>query len=670
MQKNVFFTTFMLLPVLLLGQKQLALQSPSGALKVEIAVDKTVSYSVLHQGDVVLASSTISMTLADGAKWGVDPRLTKQEGRTVSGVIASPLYKKAEVEERYNELKLRFKGDYSITFRAYDDGVAYRFEASQKKSFFVADEQAEFRFPDDGKAYIPYVRTGSSSSNASFEAQFFNSFENTYHVAPLSGWDTLRLAFLPVLVESAKGKKVCITEADLLSYPGMFLSNASASKTLKGVFAACPKEVQQGGHNMLQEKVLAREPYIARFGGGKVELPWRIVIVAEKDAELADNDMVYKLASPSRIKDISWIKPGKVMWDWWNDWNIYGVNFRAGVNSSTYKYYIDAAAQLGLEYVILDEGWSVNKKADLMQVAPEIDLPELVRYATSKSVGLILWAGYYAFNRDMEAVCRRYSEMGIKGFKVDFMNRDDQQMVDFYLRTAAVAAKYHLLIDFHGAYKPTGLQRTYPNVLNFEAVFGLEQMKWEPKVDQVAYELTIPFIRMVAGPMDYTQGAMRNATRQSYRAVYSEPMSQGTRCRQLAQYVIFESPLNMMCDAPPAYLQEQECTAFIAAIPTVWDETKVVDGEIGKYISVARRKAGEWYVGGMGDWSARSVEVDLSFLGEGAFAAEIFRDGINADRAARDYIKDAVSIPASRKITIAMAPGGGYAMKIYRKADN
>ncbi|MDR1416533.1 MAG: glycoside hydrolase family 97 protein, partial [Prevotellaceae bacterium] len=642
MKKNISFISLMLLPALLLGQKQLALQSPSGALKMGITVDKTVSYSVLHRGDVVLAPSTISMTLADGTKWGVDPRLTKQETRTVSGVIASPFYKKSEVKESYNELRLRFKGDYSIVFRAYDDGVAYRFEASSKKPFSVADEQAEFCFPENSKAYIPYVRTGSSSGNASFEAQFFNSFENIYHVAPLSEWDPLRLAFLPIVVEGAKGKKVCIAEADLLSYPGMFLSNSSGSKTLKGVFATCPKEVQQGGHNMLQEKALTRELYIARFSGGEAVFPWRTVIVAEKDAELADNDMVYKLASPNRVTDISWIKPGKVMWDWWNDWNIYGVDFRAGVNNSTYKYYIDVAAQLGLEYVILDEGWSVNKKADLMQVVPEIDLPELVSYGASKNVGLILWGGYYAFNRDMEAVCKRYSEMGIKGFKVDFMDRDDQPMVDFYRRTAAVAAKYHLLIDFHGAYKPTGLQRTYPNVLNFEAVYGLEQMKWDQSADQVTYELTIPFIRMVAGPMDYTQGAMRNATKQNYRAVYNEPMSQGTRCRQLAQYVIFESPLNMMCDAPSAYLSERECTGFIASIPTVWDETRALDGAIGKYISIARRKAAEWYVGGMGDWSARSVEVDLSFLGEGSFSAEIFRDGINADRAARDYVKETI----------------------------
>ncbi|MDR0710882.1 MAG: glycoside hydrolase family 97 protein [Prevotellaceae bacterium] len=664
--KKTFFTSLMLAPVALFGQKQFTLQSPSGLLKTEITISKTISYAVLHQGDAVLASSAISMSLADGTQWGVDPHLIKNTHASVKQDIASPFYKKSSVKDHYNELKLHFKGNYSVTFRAYDEGVAYRFEASSKKPFFVANEQAEFSFPKNGKAYIPYVRTGSK--NPSLEAQYFNSFENIYHVAPLSEWDSSKLAFLPIVVESAKGKKVCLAEADLLSYPGMFLSNASGSKTLKGVFAPYPKDVEQGGHNMLQEKVLTREPYIARFSGDSVAFPWRIVIVAEKDSELADNDMVYKLASPNRIADASWIKPGKVMWDWWNDWNIYGVDFRAGINNNTYKYYIDAASQLGLEYVILDEGWAVNKKADLMQVVPEINLPELVRYGASKNVGIILWGGYYAFNRDLEAVCKHYSEMGVKGFKVDFMDRDDQAMVDFYLRTAATAAKYHLLVNFHGAYKPTGLQRTYPNVLNVEAVFGLEQMKWDSNTDQVAYELMIPFIRMVAGPMDYTQGAMRNATKRNYRAVYSEAMSQGTRCRQLAQYVIFESPLNMMCDAPSAYLQERECAGFIAAIPTVWDETKVIDGAIGKYVAIARRNAGEWYVGGIGDWSARSVEVDLAFLGEGSFTAEIFRDGVNADRAARDYVKETIAVPANRKITVHIAPGGGYAMKIGKEA--
>ena len=375
--------------------------------------------------------------------------------------------------------------------------------------------------------------------------------------------------------------------------------------------------------------------------------------------------MVYKLATPSQLSDISWIKPGKVAWDWWNDWNIKNVDFQTGVNNDTYKYYIDFASKYKIEYVILDEGWAVNLKADLYQIVPEIDLKELIAYAKSKNVDLILWAGYNAFNKDMEGICKHYSEMGIKGFKVDFMDRDDQPMVDFYHRAAQIAAKYHLMLDFHGAFKPVGLQRTYPNVINFEGVHGLEQMKWSPSsVDQVTYDVTIPFIRMVAGPMDYTQGAMRNATRDNYRPVNSEPMSQGTRCRQLAEYVIFESPLNMLCDNPSAYMAEKECTEFIAEIPTVWDETVALNGEIAKYITIARRKGNVWYLGSMTNWDARKLDLNLSFLGEGDFRAEIFRDGVNAHRAASDYRKYTIDIAADRKMQISMAPGGGFVMKI------
>ena len=355
-------------------------------------------------------------------------------------------------------------------------------------------------------------------------------------------------------------------------------------------------------------------------------------------------------------------------WDWWNDWNISGVDFRAGINNATYKYYIDFAADHGIDYVILDEGWAVNLKADMMQVVPEIDLQELVDYGRKKNVGLILWAGYWAFARDMEHVVKHYANMGVKGFKVDFLDRDDQEMVHFTYKAAELCAKYHMILDFHGVYKPTGLQRTYPNVLNYEGVFGLENMKWaKENVDMVTHDVTLPFIRMVAGPMDYTQGAMRNAVRGNYRPVNSEPMSQGTRCRQLATYIIFDSPFNMLCDAPTNYIREEECTRFIAKVPTVWNETRPLTGEVAKYIALARRSGEEWYVGALTDWDARELTLDLSFLGDGDFQMEVFRDGINADRAACDYKKEMLSVPANRKLTIKMAPGGGYAAKITRK---
>lgn len=666
------FSIFLCFSVTSNAQKQFSLKSPDGKLETNITVDKTVEYSVSHNGDLMLAKSPISMTLVGGNSYGINPKLSGSSTKTVNQTIDAVIYKRSKISENYNELNLKFKGDYNIIFRAYNDGVAYRFVSSSKKSFEVESEQADFNFPADTKAFIPYVRDnktkreGEADADRLFDIQFYNSFENIYSHVKLSEWEKNRLAFLPLVVEGANGKKVCIVEADLLNYPGMYLYNNKGGNSLSGVFAPFPKDIKQGGHNLLQGEVQSREPYIAKLDGA-TNFPWRAVIVTEKDSELANSDMVYKLATPTQGTDYSWIKPGKVAWDWWNTWNLYGVDFKSGINNETYKYYIDFASEHGIEYVILDEGWAVNKKADLYQVIPEIDLKDLVAHAEKKNVGLILWAGYYAFNKDIEGICKHYREMGIKGFKVDFMDRDDQLMVDFHHRAAEIASRYKMLLDFHGTYKPTGLQRTYPNVINFEGVFGLEQMKWDAKTDMVTYDVTVPFIRQVAGPIDYTQGAMRNATKANYRSVSSEAMSQGTRCRQLAEYVIFESPLNMLCDSPSNYMNEKECTEFIATVPTVWDNTIALNGEIGKYISIARQKGGNWYVGSLTNWDARSLDLDLSFLGEGNFKAEVFKDGVNADKAARDYKKETIDIPSNRKLSISMAPGGGFVMKISKK---
>lgn len=643
------------------AQKVFTLQSPDGKLNATVSVSDIVEYSVSHEGDIVLDRSAVSMTLNNASAYGKNVKLTGSSIKSVNRTIDAFIYKRNKVVDNYNELTLKFKGDYSIIFRAYDDGIAYRFVSLSKKPFVVENEQAEFNFPADNKLYVAYA-----NARGTLEQQFQNSFEQPYHHIALSGWDKERLGMSPLLVESVKGKKVCIAEADLMSYPGMFLYPGDKNNSLKGMFAPYPKIIEQGGHNRLQGMVKSRESYIAKYDKG-VNFPWRVVIVSGKDSELTDSDMIYKLSTPPQ-GDFSWVRPGKVAWDWWNDWNLYNVDFRAGINNETYKYYIDFAAEYGIEYVILDEGWAVNLKADLYQIIPEINLKELVDYAAGKNVGLILWAGYYAFNKDIEGICKHYGEMGIKGFKIDFMDRDDQPMVDFHRKTAEIAAKYKVMIDYHGTYKPTGLQRTYPNVINFEGVNGLEQMKWSgPELDQVTYDVIIPFIRQIAGPMDYTQGAMRNATKDNYRAVNNEAMSQGTRCRQLAEYVIFESPLNMLCDSPSNYRREKECTDFIAAIPTVWDNTVALDAEVGKYVAVARQNGNNWYVGALTDRNARDIVLDLSFLGDGNFRGELFRDGINADRAACDYKKEIIDISADRKLKISMAPGGGCAIKIYKK---
>lgn len=639
--------------------------SPDGHISATVIVGEDIRYSVSRNEQTLIAPSTISMDLSDGTVFGQNDKVRKTVRTSFDETFSTVAYKKAEVRDNYNQILLNFK-EFSLIFRAYDDGVAYRFVSNldKKKTYDVISEQAEFNFGEDRQAFIPYVNSGAKT----VEGQYFNSFENTYTVQNLSQWRKDRLAFLPLVAAADEGVKILITEADLTNYPGMYLLGSEGSTSLKGVFAGYPKIIEQGGHNMLQGMVKERENFIAKVSGGEA-FPWRAIMVSTEDTQLAMNDMVWKL-SPAQEKgsDYGWVKPGKVAWDWWNDWNLYGVDFKAGINNETYKYYIDFASTHGIAYVILDEGWAVNLQADLFQVIPEIDIKELVDYGKERGVGIILWAGYWAFNRDMEKVCRHYSEMGVKGFKVDFMDRDDQLMVNFHARAAETAARYGLMLDFHGTYKPTGLSRRWPNVVNYEGVHGLEQMKWRPKeCDQVTYDVTVPFIRMAAGPMDYTQGAMRNASKSNYRPVYNEPMSQGTRCRQLAEYVVFDSPLNMLCDSPSNYIAEVECTEFIAACPETWDESLGVNGEIGKYITIARRSGDAWYVGALTNWDERDITLDLSFLGEGEWTLDIFQDGPNAAKAARDYVHTTAAVPADRKITAHLAPGGGWAAKITSK---
>lgn len=644
------------------AQKQITLSSPDGKLQTTITTAEKLTYDITCNGRKILAASPISMTLDNGEVWGEKAKLSGTSRKSVDRTVPSPFYRASELKDCYNELTLRFKKDWNVEFRAYNDGIVYRFVSRSKKPFNVIDEVVDYRFPSDAVASVPFVKGGKDGD---FKSQFFNSFENIYTTDKLSKLNKQRLMFLPLVVDAGEGVKLCITESDLESYPGLYLSVAEGENSLKGTFAPYPKHTEQGGHNKLQMLVKEREAYIAKVDKPR-NFPWRMAIVTTADKDLAASNLSYLLAAPSRLSDISWIKPGKVAWDWWNAWNLDGVDFVTGVNNATYKAYIDFAAAKGIEYVILDEGWAVNLQADLMQVVTEIDLKELVDYAASKNVGIILWAGYYAFERDMENVCRHYAAMGVKGFKVDFMDRDDQEMTAFNYRAAEMCAKYKLILDLHGTHKPAGMNRTYPNVLNFEGVNGLEQMKWSPaSLDQVKYDVMIPFIRQVSGPMDYTQGAMRNASKGNYYPCNSEPMSQGTRCRQLALYVVFESPFNMLCDNPGNYMREPESTDFIAGIPTVWDESIVLDGKMGEYIVTARRQGNVWYVGGITDWTARDIEVDCSFLGDDkTYNATLFEDGVNAHRVGRDYKRESLSIKKDGKLKIHLAPGGGFALQI------
>ena len=640
-----------------------SITSPDGKLKLTVTIDKDVRWSVELDGQTIITPSKVAMQIGETEVWGENPRLRKATTGKIDEVIPAPVYKKSEVVDQCSTLTLSFVGNYGIEFRAYNEAAAYRFTSTRKGDYTVKGEVSEFAFEKDNNVYCSYVR---SNQKKSFEQQYFNSFEGPYFIEPMTTMGNNRLMYLPVLVDMGD-KKVCITETDLVDYPGMYLYNSDNNTSLESHFAYVPDEVEQGGHNMLQGLVQSRKPYIAAINGART-FPWRICNIARNDAELLNNDMVFRLSHENVIGDTSWIKPGKVAWDWWNNWGLYGQDFKPGVNNRTYEYYIDFAAANGIEYVILDEGWSVNLAADMMQVVPEIDLKHLIDYGKERGVGIVLWGGYWAVNRDMENLFKHYAEMGVKGFKIDFMDRDDQDMVNFYERAAATAAKYQLMVDFHGAYKPCGLSRKYPNVVNYEGVNGLEQMKWSGlELDQVTYDVQIPFIRMVAGPMDYTQGAMLNGTKTTYRESYHEPMSQGTRCRQFAMYVIFESPFNMLCDSPCNYEKEPVSTEFIAAIPTVWDETVALDGKIGQYAVMARRKNDAWYVGGMTNWDGRYVTVDLSFLPEGTYDVEKYVDGYESHVLARDFRVEKQSADNTAKIKVWMAAGGGFAFKITPK---
>ena len=560
-------------------------------------------------------------------------------------------------------------GDYSVELRAYMDGVAYRFISNIDGDYKIIDELAEFSFSEDDKAWIPYVNFRPDATS-DYATQFETSFENIYSITKLKDIDWRRLIFAPIFLEH-KGLKFWISEANLEDYPGMFFSNRDQDGTIDTEFAPVPDKVERGGYNMLQGMVKSRKPYIAECKGRRT-FPWRVVAVGKEDRDIANNTLVWELADECRIEDTSWIKPGKVAWEWWNDWGLEGVEFKLGINNQTYKYYIDFASRYGIEYVILDEGWSVKGEADLMQVVPEIDIAELVAYGEERGVGIILWAGYWALNRDIEGLCKHYSEMGVKGWKVDFLDRDDQEMVRFVYDLAEIAAKYKLLVDYHGVYKPTGLQYTYPNAINFEGVHGLETMKWLGREhDQLTYDVTIPFIRNAAGPVDYTPGAMRNASRANFEPNYSRPMSQGTRCHQLAMYVLYNQPLAMLCDSPTEYEKEPEYTKFLAEIPTVWSAKDANDGVIGEYIVViAYAEDNSIYIAGLNGETPRSIMARWYFTDYDAESVEIWMDSED-DSADYKHVKltweEYRSLARNNPIEIKMAAGGGFVLKITGK---
>ncbi len=630
--------------------KSFDVASPDGNIKMHIETSGKIVWSVKDKDPTIIEPSSISLQLQNEIL-GDKAMITSSKTEKVNHTINAINYIKATISDNYNQLTLNFKNDYGLIFRVYDDAVAYRFFTKKKDSIIIKNEEANFNFSNDDSAFIPIQWDYRDGQN------FNSSFEALYHHIPLSQFPKDSLAFLPLLVDLGNGKKAEILEADLEDYPGMYLDLKETQKGLKGVYAPYPTKEYVHGVNYIASD---RETYIAKTIGTK-NFPWRVVAISEQDKDLLNNDIVQKLASPPGLIDYSWVKPGQVAWDWWNSMNITSVNFHAGIYTDTYKYYIDFAAANKLLYIIMDGGWSEH--GNLLKVRPELNLEEIIDYGKQKDVGIILWATWHTIALQMDTAFPVYSAMGVKGFKIDFFDRDDEKVVASTYAIAKKAAKYKLMMDYHGIYKPTGLQRTYPNVIGFEGVKGLENFKWADE-DQPRYTTSIPFIRMMAGPMDYTPGAMRNVTEADFRNVNNNPMAKGTRCNQLAEYVVFYAPLQMLSDNPTIYMREHECTDFITKVPTTWDETIPLDGKVGEYVAIARRKGNDWFVGTMSNWNARDLTLDFYFLPAGKYNAVVFKDGVNADRNATDYKKETISISSGDKINTHLAPGGGWAARI------
>lgn len=626
--------------------KEYKISSPDGKIVVTIVAGTDLRWSAAYRGSEIITSVKTGMVLGTGKMLGVNETVKKVTSGKVNQVLEPVIaHKRARIDDNCNTLLIAFRSGFGLQFRLYNDGIAYRFETAFKDDIIIKNEISELQLPSGSAAWYP------------LEESFMSHNERKYIYSSVDTLKEKHLASLPVLF-TTNGVNVLLTESDIDDYPGMWLRGAGSGK-LSAVHPMYPEtENLKGDRDFFITKT---RDYIAQTKGTR-SFPWRAFVIAGNDGQLIESDLVFKLAAPVRLTDTKWIKPGQVAWDWWNANNIYGVDFRAGLNTDTYKYYIDFASEKGIEYIILDEGW-YKVGTTVLKSIPEIDVPELCRYGESKNVGIILWVVWKTFWDVIDDAVDLYEKWGVKGVKVDFMQRDDQKVVNFYHEAVRKTAEHHLLIDFHGSYKPDGIIRTWPNALTREGVMGMENNKWSKNITP-DHDLILPFTRMVAGPMDYTPGAMVNLEKANFNPMFTRPASQGTRVHQMALYVIFESPLQMLSDSPSNYMKEPECTDFIAGIPVVWDDLKVLDAKISDYLLLARRSGNDWFIGALTDWNNREMELNLSFLPAGEFVMEIFQDGINADKHAQDYKHLKSTVKSGDKLKINLAPGGGWVAKI------
>lgn len=621
--------------------KDYIVESPDGRIVATVSTGTKTTYTISFDGKTILSPSPLSMTFDNGVVIGDRMKVNKVERITTDEVLKPVIRQKcAEIRDHYNEMVLKSSG-YQLHFRVYDDGLAYRFRTDFPRPLKVLHEEVNYCFPEDYNTWFPEERTMLSPQQPLFKPMKFSEIS--------SG----RFCSTPILINADEKVRVFISESDLESYPGMFLEKQGKYE-LKGKFANVSTEEKRTEDRQIFP--IKRANYMAEVSG-KRNYPWRAMIITDDDRNLINNQLIYKLAPEPEVKDnFEWVKPGKIAWDWWNALALYNVDFKAGINTETYKYYIDFASKYGIGYIVIDDGWS--EAWDVTKTIPEIDMEALIAYGKAKNVGIILWVSWAPFEEKMDEAFKLYSQWGVKGLKIDFMNRDDQYMVDFYYKVARKAIDYKMLIDYHGAYKPTGWSRTFPHVLTSEGVAGLENCKWGDFITP-QHDLTLPFTRMVAGPMDYTPGGMNNYHAKDFKIWFDIPGTIGTRCHQLGMYIVYESPLQMLADSPSNYYREPETMEFLSAVPVVWDETRVLKASVGEYLVVARRNGDTWYIGGMAGEKGQTFEIPLDFI-EGERTMTSWEDGVNIKIQARDCTKRTRKVKKGDTITLNMYNGGGY----------
>jgi alpha-glucosidase len=643
---SIAFAPIFWLTALAMAQQDYSLLSPDKRIEIKIHVADRLNYDLLFKGKALLEDSRLSINI-DHVELGLNPKVASARENSSDRVLEPAVRQKfAKIRDHYNQLRLEMAGGLTVVFRAYNEGAAYRLEtALPQAQVHVYNEEAIFHFTADDTVYYPS------------EESFFSHNERKYLPQTISQIAPASLATLPAVVDPGDGVKVAIAESDLEDYPGLWLHGTSGA-ALAATFPPYP--LKQQLEKDRDFKVVESADYIAVTRGTRT-FPWRVIAIAEKDGDLLTNQLVWLLEKPSQVEDTSWIKPGKVAWDWWNANNVYDVDFKAGINTQTYKYYIDFAAKYGILYIIIDEGW--YKLGNVLDVVPDMDIAEIAAYGKQKNVGVILWVIWKTLDDQLIPALDQYQKWGVKGIKVDFMQRSDQLLINYFHKVSSETAKRKMLVDFHGCQKTATMTRTWPNLISTEGVRGLEWDKWSAETDPL-HDVTLPFTRMFLGPMDFTPGAMLNAQKVSFAPVFNRPMSLGTRCHQLAMYVVYESPLQMLSDSPSNYLREPKIMEFLGPVPSVWDETKVLGGRIAEYVVVARRSGKDWYVGAMTNWTPRELEIDLSFLPDGNYSMTAYQDGINADRYGSDYQQVKNQVNQTTKLKLKLAPGGGWAARI------